>query len=113
MTIKSGAIDSHTRAIRISGTVLPILTASTIRVVNAVWRILASILPVRICNTVWVIRIGIQIPSVLPLAIVDSWAVRACTVRVIKSIVRLWRRWWKIGISCDISQVILPMGSWS
>ena len=104
-TLSLLTVNLQTCAIGVVGTVRAILTTSPIWVVDAVWRVLASIASVRVGNTVGIVLVAVEIASELSLAVVQLWAVGAVAIRVIECARGLCRRLWQIWVGSQVAKV--------
>jgi len=97
--------DGQPAAIRVVRAFLVIPTARTKGVVDAVWRILTAVTPIRVGDAVGVIRVGIQVAAILALAIEQLWAVATVAVGVVESVRRLWRCFGQVGVGAQVAQI--------
>ena len=97
-------------AIRVVWAVLVVATASTIWVVDAVWRILTAVTHIGVGDAVGVIGVGIQVATILALVIEQLWAVAAVAIGVVKCVCRLWRCLVHVGVGAQVAQICQGCG---
>lgn len=70
-------------------TITPILASCAVRVVDAVRRVLTSIASIGVCDTIWIIRVTVEVPAKLTIVIVKTRAVRPISIRFATKLVRV------------------------